>query len=97
METYQGVPVWHASAALQPLKPVAFWSIKEEQIVRRVLCRLLRGVGLAPDLEDDRLGIAIHLRRKVTPAEHRIVGPAMDVRLSPPAICACDACRLVST
>lgn len=95
MEVYQGVPVWHASAAIQPLRPLRRWTLDEERRARLLLRQVLQGVGQDLDIEDDDRGVALHIRRKVSPAEHRIVGPAMDVRVSPPRICNCAACQAV--
>lgn len=78
------MPVWHVSAAIQPVKPVREWTRQERRKVERLLRELIRGVG-RPRLEffespvpDE--AIAMHLRRPATAEEEAAVGGARDVR-----------------
>lgn len=71
--------MWHASAAIQPMKPVARWRRMERQAAERALREVLSGVGL-PDVEwREEQERSIHVRRRVTSEEHAFVGPAKDV------------------
>lgn len=74
--------MWHASAALLGPggpKPLAAWTPQERQRAETAIRRVLAGVGIDPSIEDPGR-LALHVRRKVTPAEHAQVGPAIDVR-----------------
>lgn len=69
-----GGPVWHASVASQQGIPIR--STLEAEAVRQ-----LRGVG-DPSLGEWRewSGRAFHIRRRLSEAEQRRVGPVVDVR-----------------
>lgn len=63
--------MWHASVAfIGPLGPVPCeqWTAAIERALESQARRLLRGVGAGRD-EWERGDIAIHLRRRVSPAE----------------------------
>ncbi len=83
MESYGGVPVWHASVAVRgqlALVPVADWTAKERAEVERLMGRALRGVGNR-SIEWREDGIhALHVRRRINDEELRVIGPARDVR-----------------
>ena len=77
------MPVWHASGAIQPVKLVSQWSIRERAEVEAMLRKLIGGVGRErlEFFEDDHLeAIALHLRRPADSEEEYLVGGARDVR-----------------
>lgn len=77
------MPVWHASGAIQPVKPVIQWSASERAEVEEMLRGLIKGVGRErlEFFEDDHPeAIALHLRRPADGEEEDFVGGARDVR-----------------
>jgi hypothetical protein len=71
------VPVWHASASVG--KPLAELNRYERRIVTRLAAQALAGVG-SGDLIVEAGDIAIHVRKRTTPAEGAAIGGAEDVR-----------------
>lgn len=77
------MPVWHASAAIQPVQPVSSWTRQQRRRVERALADLLEGVGRPAQefLDDDHPeAVAVHMRRPATVAEEHAVGGARDTR-----------------
>ena len=77
------MPVWHASAAIQPGAPlVTGWSRDQRKNVEALLRSLLGRVGRrASDFLDEHPDArALHVRRLSTPEEEAYVGGARDVR-----------------
>lgn len=72
--------MWHASAAIQPMKPVSRWRHMERQAAAAAIAEVLSGVGLADTEWHEQTGASIHVRRRVSREEHEFVGPAKDVR-----------------
>jgi hypothetical protein len=73
MDMNLGGPVWHASVAGSLIKAVL-----ESEAERQ-----LAGVGDAPLGEWREVGQkAVHIRRRLTAREQRLVGPVMDIRRS---------------
>ena len=82
MESYGGVPVWHASVAIHEpagVKPVNAWSPADWARAELALRRLLRGVGEG-EYMTDTTGTTLQMRRRISGPEFAIVGPAIDVR-----------------
>lgn len=82
MESYGGVPVWHASVAIHEptgCRPIVAWSSADWARVEVALRRLLRGVGEGEDMIDTT-GTTMQMRRRISGPEFAIVGPAVDVR-----------------
>lgn len=74
--------MWHASVAIGVpggMKPLLLWTEQDQQRAEQALRQVLRGVGTDPTIVE-RSRLTLHWRRKVTPKEHAIVGPAIDVR-----------------
>lgn len=73
------MPVWHASISLWPSpqrpSPLDRWGGRLERKARLRLDALLLGVGAGPVL-CNRGGIALHLRRRLSPAELARLSPA---------------------
>jgi hypothetical protein len=75
-----GGPVWHVSVA--PLR--AFYGAT---LCERRAREELDGLG-APELGEwaEWTGRALHLRRRLSPAEQSRVGPVLDIRRTPEAV-----------
>lgn len=83
MESYGGVPVWHASAAVlgqHALVSVVDWTAKERADVEQLLLRAIRRVGNPAVEWHDEGPHARHVRRRINDEELRVIGPARDVR-----------------
>jgi hypothetical protein len=76
-----GGPVWHASAAPDPINIYL-----PEDVLRRFALEALKGVGDASLGEWQAMGdSAYHVRRRLSTVEQRRVGPVVDVRGTPEA------------
>ena len=83
MESYGGVPVWHASAAVRgrvAIVPVVDWTAKGRTNIEQLLRRALRRVGNHRVEWHDDGDHALHVRRRINDEELRVIGPARDVR-----------------
>ena len=67
--------MWHASISIRP-KLVDTWSIAEIDHARRLAVLLLTGRGDANHWDVEMGQKALHVRRKISDAEKRVIGPA---------------------
>lgn len=77
------MPVWHASAAIQPGAPlVSTWTRRQRRAIEDLLADILTGVGRRKSdfYEEHPAARALHVRRIATPQEEDLVGGARDVR-----------------
>ena len=68
-DSERGYPLWHASVAVRPLKPVDRWSRLEHSLALSVAGMVLAGVGDRTQEHRSTVNISFHLRRKMTPEE----------------------------
>lgn len=83
MEKFSGVPVWHASVALIPMKPIGLWTRQQREHAERLLRAALNGVGTDNELREDH-PFTIQVRRLATYAEAARLGGTQDRRVTLP-------------
>ena len=80
MEQFHGVPVWHVSGTVKPVRLIENWRRMQRQMVERMLIKLLGEVGRSKEAFMEEGTMALHLRVPATPEEEETVGGTRDDR-----------------
>lgn len=79
------MPVWHASVAAHPIRPVIEWDDPTAGKAYSLLLRTLKGVGRGTLIVEQPTpeSLAYHWRRRLNFAERALIDDVRDVRGTP--------------